>query len=182
MKDLSGAHRGSRSTRRDARAVQGESSVMNIFVRPYSEADFDVVTSIWLDSWKSTGVVTSASVTLSTLRERLPQEIARGWLIYVATLGSDVVGFLALLGDELVQLFIAPKAQNIGVGKKLLDFMKDTRPNGFHLTTAVQSGAGKFYERERLRRGAVSIHPTLGHRIVRYDWRPQIHNASLPSA
>ena len=90
----------------------------------------------------------------------------------MATAGPDVVAFIALHGDKLEQLFVAPGMQGNGVGKELLDLAKVARPNGFHLTTAAESGAGRFYEREGLTRGETKTHARFGHPIVRYDWRP----------
>jgi GNAT superfamily N-acetyltransferase len=142
---------------------------MKIAIRPYADADFDAVTSIWLTSWQSTGV--PAPVTLGQLRERWPLELAKGWIVHVATVGPDVVGFSAFHGNELEQLFIAPDAQGNGVGKQLLDFVKALLPNGFHLTTALDSRAGRFYEREGLTPGDISVHHRFGHRIIGYDWR-----------
>ncbi|HWE06229.1 MAG TPA: GNAT family N-acetyltransferase [Rhizomicrobium sp.] len=143
---------------------------MEIAIRSYADSDSDAVTSIWLSSWQSTGV--PAPVTLSELRERWPQELAKGWVVHVATVGPDVVGFLALHEDKTEQLFVAPGMQGQGIGKRLLDFAKAARPNGFHLTTALESRAGRFYEREGLTRGETTAHARFGHPIVRYDWRP----------
>ena len=93
--------------------------------------------------------------------------------MHVAKLGAQIVGFIALEDDQLVQLFVAPCAQRQGVGKLLLDFVKVQRPQGFHLDTAAESSAVRFYEREGLVRGKVETHPRFGHRIVRYDWLPK---------
>ncbi len=145
---------------------------MDAAIRAYAEGDFDAVTSLWLRSWESTGVVLAKPATLAQLRERFPQDLARGWAVHVATLGPDVIGFLALRGDTVEQLFIEPSKQGRGVGKRLLDFAKSEKPNGFTLITAVESRAGRFYEREGLKRGEMTIDPKHGHQIVRYDWRP----------
>ena len=142
---------------------------MEISIRSYTDSDFNAVTSIWLSSWQSTGV--PAPVTLNELRERWPQELAKGWVVHVATAGPEIVGFLTLHEDKMEQLFVAPGMQGKGIGKRLLDFAKAARPNGFHLTTALESGAGRFYEREGLTRGETTAHARFGHPIVRYDWR-----------
>ena len=139
-----------------------------ISIRSYSDADFDAVTSIWLGSWQSTGI--PAPVTLADLRARWPKKLAQGWVVFVATVGPEVVGFLAYRHDKLEQLFIAPPHQSRGIGKQLLDFAKSRMPSGFHLTTALQSRAGRFYEREGLERGLTSTH-RLGHAEVEFHWR-----------
>ena len=79
---------------------------MEISIRPYMDSDFDAVTSIWFSSWQSTGV--HAPVTLSELRERWPQELAKGWTVHVATAGPDVIGFLARRKADGVKLENCP--------------------------------------------------------------------------
>jgi GNAT superfamily N-acetyltransferase len=148
---------------------------MAISIRPYRETDLDPLVLLWLESWKSTGIPASATVPLAELRARLPQEIAGGWAVHVASLGDEIVGFLALRHEQLDQLFIAPTRQNEGIGKQLLDFVKQERPRGFWLTTAADSRAPRFYDREGLVRGETGRHSRFGHLMVRYDWRPDAH-------
>jgi len=151
-------------------AAKEDGQITEITIRPYADEDVDVVTSIWLGSWQSTGI--PAPVTLEELRARWPRELGKGWIVFVAIDGNQTAGFLALHKDVLEQLFIAPDYQSRGIGKQMLDFTKARMPEGFHLTTALQSRAGRFYEREGLRRGEISTHARFGHQIVRYDWLP----------
>jgi GNAT superfamily N-acetyltransferase len=151
---------------------------MEIVIRPYAEADFDAVTGVWFTSWESIGIGLPEPSLQTELRERFPREIAGGWSVYVAATGVEIVAFLALQGNRLQQLFVAPSMQGNGVGKHLLDFVKAQRPGGFYLTTPTEGRAARFYEREGLKRGEVSIHPRFGHEVVRYDWYPSFQDAS----
>ena len=146
---------------------------MELLIRPYAAADLESVTTIWLTSWESTGVMPPASITVAELRERFPREIAGGWEVHVGVVGREVVGFLALYGDMLEQLFIAPAHQGRGLGKRLLDFVKERRPGGFTLTTASESRAWRFYEREGLLRGPTLIHARFGFPKYQYAWQPR---------
>jgi putative acetyltransferase len=143
---------------------------MNVTIRPYTDADFEAVTAIWLSSWQSTGI--PAPVTLAELRERWPLELAKDWTVSVAAVEIEVAGFMAFHCAELEQLFIAPEHQSRGIGKQLLDYAKAQMLAGFHLTTAGESRAPRFYDREGLMRSEAAIHPKFGHEIVRYDWLP----------
>lgn len=143
---------------------------MSLAIRPYRDGDFAAVTSLWFESWHSTGV--PSAVTLDDLRERWPRELAGGWKVHVGFEGAEMVGFVALAGDKLMQLFVAPRHQGRGLGKQLLDFVKNERAQGFNLVTAAQTRAWKFYEREGLVRGEIGPHPVYGFETVRYDWRP----------
>ena len=140
-----------------------------MFVRTYEQSDFDAVTQIWLDSWRSTGI--ASPVTLDDLRARWPDELAKGWVVKVAVQGSQIAGFIATHKDCIEQLFIAPAYQGRGIGKHLLDTAKEAMSEGFRLTTALNSRAGKFYEREGLTPGVETIHPKFGHRSIEYRWR-----------
>jgi putative acetyltransferase len=142
---------------------------MTILLQPYTDTHFHAVTEIWLESWRSTGI--SSPVTLDELRERWPNELSKGWVVTVATQGLDIVGFMAIHGGQIEQLFIAPEHQSQGIGKRLLDHAKKQIPEGFHLTTALCSRAGQFYEREGLTPGLETTHPRFGHRVIEYWWR-----------
>jgi GNAT superfamily N-acetyltransferase len=144
---------------------------MDVRIRPYEVTDFDAVTTLWFESWRSTDVVVSEGSGQDELRERFPKEITGGWSVHVALNGEEIVGFVALKGDKLEQLFVAPRRQGGGVGKQLLDFVKSQRPSGFYLTIHTLNRARWFYEREGLRPGKTAS-TGFGYSIQRYDWCP----------
>ena len=142
-----------------------------VTIRAYRASDFDALTSLWLASWESNGVRIPMKATLTALRRRLVAELAN-LSIHVATRRERIVGFVALRGNNVDQLFVHPAAQSCGIGKGLLDFVKQQQPEGFWLFTQVQNyGARRFYRREGLTPGKpVLRHP--GYCSIRYDWRP----------
>ncbi len=150
---------------------------MEISIRPYATSDFEIVTSIWHDAWDSTGIPAlvplEKHVALETLRERLPKEIDGGWSVHVATADGRVAGFVAISPSHLHQLFVAPRVQSRGIGKRLLDFAKAQQTGGFTLTTPIVSRAVKFYEREGLVAESTSVHPRYGHERVHFRWTPK---------
>jgi GNAT superfamily N-acetyltransferase len=65
------------------------------------------------------------------------------WLAHVA---DEPAGFLALDGELLTDLYVAPEAQSTGVGSALLDHAKHRRPNGLALWVfATNRPALTFY-------------------------------------
>jgi GNAT superfamily N-acetyltransferase len=145
---------------------------VEIIIRPYRAADEAAVATVWGEGWKSTGVSTG-SIVHEELRTELGRQVADGWQLHVATTpDGEVVGYVAISGDTLERLFVSPSVQSQGVGKRLLDFVKTQLPQGFWLTTAVDSRAPRFYAREGLVRGAAAPDPRWGHLQVRFDWRP----------
>jgi hypothetical protein len=105
-------------------------------IEPYARADLDTVASIWLSSWRSTGLPVAKLVSFDELRSRLSIEIDRGWSVYVAKIEAQIVGFIALHDNWLMQLYVAPNAQSKGVGKVLLDFEGAT-------SARISSGYGR---------------------------------------
>src|SRR6185436_2028842 len=68
--------------------------------------------------------------------------------LWVAELGGRVAGVLALVGDEIDRLYIAPEAQHRLVGTALLEHAKALHPNGLTLVTHQRNTvACRFYER-----------------------------------
>jgi len=89
---------------------------------------------------------------------------------------GEVVGMMALDGDELDQLYVAPGWTARGIGTRLVELAKRRRPSGLSLYTfQVNERARRFYEN----RGFVLIDENDGSRNeehqpdVRYSWRPQ---------
>ena len=71
--------------------------------------------------------------------------------VFVACLDGDPVGFVALRGDSLDQIYVDPDAQGRGVGHALLDAAKQASPTGFTLVVFARNrNARAFYERSGL--------------------------------
>lgn len=148
----------------------GSDQPTEISIAPYTDADFESVTQVWFDSASSTGL--PMPVNLNDLRDRWPNELAGGWVISVAKAANIPIGFMALKGNKLDQLFIAPGYQGRGIGKRFVDIAKLRFPEGLFVTGAIPGRSTKFYEREGFKR-AESCQDFLGREIVRYDWRLQ---------
>lgn len=148
----------------------GSNQLMEVSIGPYSNADFESVTLVWFESASSMGF--PMPVTLNDLRDRWPREIAGGWDISVAKMANIPIGFMAMRGNKLDQLFIAPEFQGQGIGKRFVDIAKSRFPEGIFVTGAVPGRTTKFYEREGFKRGEMG-RDFIGQEIVRYDWRPQ---------
>ena len=67
--------------------------------------------------------------------------------VLVAEINELVVGFIALEGDHVDHLYIAPSYQGRGIGDKLLTMAKELRPRGLTLLTFQRNmQARRFYE------------------------------------
>ena len=96
--------------------------------------------------------------------------------VWVVEEASLVVGF-ASFGDHLLgHIYVAPAAQRRGIGRVLLDKVKERRPDGFTLWTHQPNVAARaFYEREGLEPVEFTDGSANEERVpdVRYEWRPR---------
>ena len=75
-----------------------------------------------------------------------PAQIANGQVI-VAEFASEVVGFAAVVGNELDGLFVEPEMWGGGIGRALLDAAAhQARLRGLSLTVLANPSARGFYE------------------------------------
>jgi ribosomal protein S18 acetylase RimI-like enzyme len=71
---------------------------------------------------------------------------------WVARLKGNIVGFMVLVGDELLQLYVLPGYYRSGIGRKLLDLAKTRSSARLHLYTFQRnSRARAFYEAQGFR-------------------------------
>ena len=88
---------------------------------------------------------------------------------------GSVAGFLALAGDRLEQLYVAPQRQGRGVGSRLLLKARELSPAGLRLFTfARNQRARDFYEARGFVAVAVSDGAANeeGEPDVLYAWQP----------
>ena len=86
--------------------------------------------------------------TRSWIRDRVVGELET----WVYEDEGRLVGYAALEGDLLDQLYVHPDDQGRGVGRDLLELVQGLRPGGFRLWVFQRNdGARRFYERHGLR-------------------------------
>jgi GNAT superfamily N-acetyltransferase len=99
-------------------------------IRPARVDEYDEIALVWMTSWVSTGLADASNFLLAQLRARVPQEIEKGWSLYVADDGGVLAAMLALhIPDRyLDQLFVAPAYQDQNLGRQLLAFTRQQLP------------------------------------------------------
>ena len=147
-----------------------------IAIRTAREDEYDAITRVWMDSHVSTGLATGSDATFAALRARIPDEIVKGWQLYVAELDGAIAAMLAFrrIDNYLDQLFVAPEHQGKGIGKALLAFTRTHLRDEILLRTAVaNTKAIAWYEREGfMRENEVMQEGWSGPRVY-YRWRRQ---------
>jgi len=148
--------------------------VSAIAIRPAREDEYDAITRVWMDSHVSTGLATGSDATFAALRARIPDEIVKGWQLYVAELDGAIAAMLAFRTTDnyLDQLFVAPEHQGKGIGKTLLEFTRTHLPDEILLRTAVaNTRAIAWYGREGFVRENEVMQEGWSAPRVYYRWR-----------
>jgi len=150
-------------------------------IRPARSADAEAIADVHLDSRRE------AMPWLPMLHSRedtiayFAGHVLLHEEVLVAEVNQLVVGFIALEGDHLDHLYIAPAYQGRGIGDTLLAMAKEVRPDGLMLWTFQRNArARQFYEA----RGFVAAELTDGSRNEErepdalYRWLPSASSSS----
>jgi ribosomal protein S18 acetylase RimI-like enzyme len=135
-------------------------------VRSAEAAEIDHVARLWYDVWHETHAPLSPPEltrlrTLESFRERLEAALLN---IRVAGPLGRPVGFCALKGEELYQLFVSPEARGSGVAAALIvDAEARLAESGVEttwLTCAIGNDrAARFYEKRGWRLAGTVVNP-----------------------
>ena len=145
-------------------------------IRPARADEYDEVARIWMESWVSTRLEQASNFLLAKLRARVPQEVEKGWSLFVADDGGRLAAMLALhLPDlHLDQLFVAPQFQGRSLGRKLLAFARTHLPDEMVLRCVRENErAWRWYEREGFVFEKEQVEPMTGFVMKHYRWKRQ---------
>jgi GNAT superfamily N-acetyltransferase len=147
-----------------------------LILRRARVSDAAALADVWLRSYRTA---------LPTVRLAHSEEEVRAWVrdvlvpeheTWVAVLGPEVVGLMALGDGWVDQLYLDPSWRGRGIGDRFVDLAKRRYPDGLRLWTfQVNTPAHRFYERH----GFVAVERTDGagneehEPDVRYEWRPE---------
>ena len=150
--------------------------MQTLSIRPAGPEDTDAIADVFLAARKAS---------MPYLPDLHTDEETRAWIrdvvlerdeVWVAAAGPRVDGFLALNGDVLDHLYVAPRLHGSGVGSALFAKAKQLRPQGFTLWVFQRNMQARgFYEA----RGMRLVETTdgsgneEGEPDARYEWRPE---------
>ena len=140
-------------------------------IRPYRNSDLEALLGVWYRA-----SLIAHSFLPADFFEVEKREIAETWLPAAETTVYEtdgrVVGFLALIGNEVGAIFVDPDQQGRGVGRSLMDHARDSRPFlELSVFEANTSGRG-FYERYGFEYVGRGINEATGHPELRLRLSP----------
>ena len=135
-------------------------------IRPYTLADLGQVVDVWHEASKQAHPFLDEA-----FLSREQGEIAERWLPLAETLvyelNEQVVGFVALIDNEVGGLFVAPDHQSKGIGRALLNRARVTRPF-LELDVFEANAVGRrFYDTYGFEVVGRSIHEATGQPQLR---------------
>ena len=146
-------------------------------IRPLREEETPELARLWrrardeAQPWLEERMGYSAADDLRQLRD----VVAPRCDMWVADRDGRALGFLAIEGELLDQLYVDPPEQRRGVGTALLRKAQELRPAGFHLYTHQRNaGARAFYDHHGLAAVAFGMSPPPeSEPDVKYVWEPE---------
>ena len=142
-------------------------------IRPARREEYDEIARVWMNSWASTGLEYAGNFLLAKLRARIPQEVEKGWSLFVADDDGVVAAMLALHLSNcyLDQLFVAPEYQCQNIGRQLLAFTRRELPDEIWLRCVRENEkAWRWYEREGFVFEKQQVEPMTGFVMKYYRW------------
>ena len=120
-------------------------NVARVTIRPYIDADQEEL----LDVWYRASLIAHSFLS-EEFFETERHEFAEQWLPAAETMVYEidgrVVGFVALIGNEVGAIFVDPDSQGRGIGRALMDTARESRPYLELDVFAANSIGRRFYE------------------------------------
>lgn len=138
-------------------------------IRKLRDADINRVADIWLDTNVKAHDFISAKYwkdNFKTVKEMFLQAT-----VYVYEEENKILGFIGLSGEYIAGIFVAGDAQSGGVGKQLMDFVKDKNSQLNLSVYQKNTRAVQFYQREHFEILRESMDENTGEKEYAMIWK-----------
>lgn len=118
-------------------------------IRRMQKEEIDQVAAIWLDTNRKAHDFIPASYwegNFETVRSMLLQAE-----LYIWEEKMEIAGFVGLEGEYIAGIFVKEGRQSEGIGKQLLDFVKEKKERLWLHIYEKNGAAVRFYRREKFR-------------------------------
>jgi putative acetyltransferase len=135
-------------------------------IRHYKEADLEGL----LSSWENASRIAHPFLPedfLAQERKNIPALYIPNADTWVLEVGSDVVGFIALMGNEVGAIFLQPEQQGKGMGKAMMDQAQKLHGD-LEVEVFEKNAIGrKFYAQYGFKLVEEKLHDPTGERLLR---------------
>jgi putative acetyltransferase len=135
-------------------------------IRQYEEQDLDEL----LAAWAAASAIAHPFLTqefLATERENIPNLYLPNAETWVYEADGRVVGFIALIGNEVGAIFVHPSHQRKGVGRVLMDKARELRGE-LEVQVFVKNAIGRaFYAKYGFTPIETKVHEETGFDLLR---------------
>jgi GNAT superfamily N-acetyltransferase len=119
----------------------------DIVLRPARSADGPAIADVWLAAFRETYRFPPAHSD-ADVHEWVRSGLLPATETWVAVAGGEVVGFMALRGKRIEQLYLRRPWTGRGIGSRLVGIAKERSPDRLELWTfQANTGARRFYQR-----------------------------------
>ena len=122
----------------------------DLVIRPFAAPDFEKLTEVWHNTNRSAYpyVVAHQRYTLDETRAFFRSSVLPSNQLWVASLGTSIVGFIAVDATHINQLTVNVNYQRRGIGSALLQYLLATKEGPWRLFTFQRNvSARRFYEK-----------------------------------
>jgi len=147
-----------------------------VIIRRYRPEDFDPVNDLWrrarLHAYGD--FQARKGHTAEEDRTYFREVVQVKHDLWVADIDERPAAFMAIAGDFVDQLFVAPEHQRRGLGAALLAHARRLSPQGLRLFTfQFNANARAFYEKNGFTVARLGVSPPpVSEPDVEYHWRP----------
>jgi putative acetyltransferase len=140
-----------------------------MLIRQYKESDLEAV----LSSWESATRLAHPFMTeefLAQERKNTAEVYLPNTDTWVIEIDKEVVGFIALLGNEVGAIFLQPKHHGKGLGKALMDKARELHGELEVEVFSANSIGRKFYSKYGFEFLEEKLHEPTGQQVLRLKY------------
>jgi GNAT superfamily N-acetyltransferase len=143
-------------------------------IRRATRADAAAVSDVYIRGRRGAADYIPTVHTDNEIRDWIANVLMAASEVWVAECEGEIVAMMALDGEQVEQLYVAPEHQRRGAGSRLLAKARELRPRGLRLWTFQRNApARRFYESHGFRAVEFTDGSANEEREpdVLYEWR-----------
>lgn len=138
-------------------------------IRELQKADINKVSDIWLDTNVTAHSFISSQYWQNNFE--LVKELLLQATVYVYEQNQEIQGFIGLNDEYIEGIFVSNEMQSQGIGKILINYVKDKRKKLFLNVYQKNTRAISFYQREDFKIRCSGIDDATGEKDYLMTWQ-----------